>query len=119
MTDAPVDYRSMWEKLGIDLQAHDMLLAAIPQMYEDTYLTQEDRPEGMSYFDFVISEIHGLRIKELVDHKAAGGRVVGTFCLYVPEELIRALGGVSVGLCAGAEWAYDEVERSCRATPAR
>ena len=46
-----------------------------------------------------------------MDHKAAGGTVIGTFCLYVPEEIIRALGGQAVGLCAGAEWAYDEVER--------
>ena len=37
----------------------------IPQMYADAYLTQQDRPEGMAYFDFVLSEIHGLRIKEL------------------------------------------------------
>jgi benzoyl-CoA reductase/2-hydroxyglutaryl-CoA dehydratase subunit BcrC/BadD/HgdB len=101
----------MWESLGLDLAAHDMLLAAIPQMYTDAFLTQKDRPEGMAYFDFVMSEIHGLRIKELMDHKAAGGKVIGTFCLYVPEEIIRALGGVAVGLCAGAEWAYDEVEQ--------
>ena len=37
--------------------------------------------------------------------------VIGTFCLYVPEEIIRALGGQCVGLCAGAEWGYNEVER--------
>lgn len=110
MSDS-VDYRPMWESLGLDLAAHDMLLAAIPQMYTDAFLTQKDRPEGMAYFDFVMSEIHGLRIKELMDHKAAGGKVIGTFCLYVPEEIIRALGGVAVGLCAGAEWAYDEVEQ--------
>ena len=111
MSDALVDYRRMWTDLGLDLEAHDMLLAAIPQLYADAYLSQRDRPEGMAYFDFVMSEIHGLRIKELVDHKAAGGTVVGTFCVYVPEEIIRALGGVSVGLCAGAEWAYDQVEQ--------
>ena len=29
----------------------------------------------------------------------------------MPEEIIRALGGQCVGLCAGAEWAYGEVER--------
>jgi benzoyl-CoA reductase/2-hydroxyglutaryl-CoA dehydratase subunit BcrC/BadD/HgdB len=29
----------------------------------------------------------------------------------VPEEIIRALGGLAVGLCAGAEWAYDQVEQ--------
>lgn len=111
MSDPVVDYHPMWEELGIDLAAHDMLLAAIPQMYTATHLSQKDRPEGMAYFDFVMSEIHSLRIKELMDHKAAGGTVIGTFCLYVPEEIIRALGGVSVGLCAGAEWAYDQVEQ--------
>jgi benzoyl-CoA reductase/2-hydroxyglutaryl-CoA dehydratase subunit BcrC/BadD/HgdB len=101
----------MWTDLGLDLEAHDLLLTAIPQLYADAYLSQQDRPEGMAYFDFVMSEIHGLRIKELMDHKAAGGTVIGTFCVYVPEEIIRALGGVSVGLCAGAEWAYDQVEQ--------
>ena len=111
MSDAPVDYRPMWRGLGLDLEGHDLLLTVIPQLYADAYLSQEDRPEGMAYFDFVISEIHGLRIKELQDHKAAGGTVIGTFCLYVPEEIIRALGGVAVGLCAGAEWAYDQVEQ--------
>jgi len=111
MTDASVDYRSMWTELGMDLEGHDLLLAAIPKLYADAYLSQHDRPEGMAYFDFVMSEIHGLRIKELHDHRAAGGTVIGTFCVYVPEEIIRALGGVSVGLCAGAEWAYDQVEQ--------
>jgi len=111
MTEEAVDYRPMWQSLGLDLEAHDQLLAAIPQMYEQAYFSQENRPEGMAYFDFVMSEIHGLRIKELQDHKAAGGTVIGTFCLYVPEEIIRAMGGVAVGLCAGAEWAYDKVER--------
>ncbi len=111
MSEAATDYHPMWGSLGLDLPAHDALLAAIPVMYADAYLGQTGRPEGMSYFDFVLSEIHGLRIKELVDHKTAGGTVIGSFCLYVPEEIIRALGGQCVGLCAGAEWAYGEVER--------
>ena len=111
MSETTADYRPMWTELGLNLEAHDLLLAAIPQLYTAAYLSQENRPEGMAYFDFVMSEIHGLRIKELMDHKASGGHVIGTFCLYVPEEIIRALGGVAVGLCAGAEWAYDEVEQ--------
>ncbi|MBC7265564.1 MAG: 2-hydroxyacyl-CoA dehydratase [Coriobacteriia bacterium] len=111
MSDQAVDYHPMWEKLGLDLEAHDALLGAVGPMYADAYLSQTNRPEGMSYFDFVISEIHGLRIKELDDFRAQGGKVVGTFCLYVPEEIVRAAGAWCVGLCAGAEFAYDEVER--------
>jgi len=101
----------MWEKLGIDLAAHDGLLEVLPPLYEETILGQEGRPEGMSYFDFVFSEIHGLRVKELIDHREAGGIVVGTFCTYVPEELIIAAGGICVGLCAGAQVAAEEAEK--------
>ncbi|MFZ0484029.1 MAG: 2-hydroxyacyl-CoA dehydratase, partial [Desulfobacterales bacterium] len=59
------NYRSMWKDLGLDLQAHDMLLDVLGKAYEDIYLAQKDRPEGIGYFDFVMSEVHGLRIKEL------------------------------------------------------
>jgi hypothetical protein len=41
-------------------------------MYEGIFLTQDNRPEAMGYFDFVIGEIHGLRVKELMDHRPAG-----------------------------------------------
>ncbi|MDR3686710.1 MAG: double-cubane-cluster-containing anaerobic reductase [Coriobacteriia bacterium] len=109
--EAVVDYHPMWAELGLDLPTHDALLGAVGQMYGAAFLKQENRPEGMSYLDFVVSEVHGLRIKELHDFRAQGGKVVGTFCLYVPEEMIRAAGAWSVGLCAGAEFGYDEVEK--------
>ncbi|HPC84053.1 MAG TPA: double-cubane-cluster-containing anaerobic reductase [Thermoanaerobaculaceae bacterium] len=105
------DYHSMWANLGLDLAKHDALLGALGQLYQQTFLAQRDRPAGMAYFDFVMSEVHGLRIKELVDARAAGRKVVGSFCVYVPEELILALDGVSVGLCAGAEFGFDAAEQ--------
>src|SRR3972149_4762724 len=95
-----VDYRSMWSDLDLDLDKHDLLLQALPGMYADTFLNQENRPKAMGYFDFVISEIHGLRVKELMNHKAGGGKVVGLFCVFVPEDLIMAAGAIPVGLCA-------------------
>ena len=64
------DYRSMWAELGLDLAAHDALLGVLGQAYQDIYLEQKNRPEGMGHFDFVMSEVHGLRIKELLDEKA-------------------------------------------------
>lgn len=97
------DYCKMWESLGLDLDAHDKLLSVIPPLYQEVYLDQQKRPKGMGYFDYVVMEIHGLRIQELQEHKAKGGKVVGTFCLYVPEELVLAAGGVCIGLCAGAD----------------
>lgn len=101
------DYREMWAELGIDLEAHDGLLAVLPPLFQDTILTQKGRPARMAYFDNVFAEVHGMRIRELVNHKKAGGIVVGTFCTYVPEELIIAAGGIAVGLCGGADMAQE------------
>jgi len=111
MSSGNEEYCQMWEKLGLNLEAHDQLLRALPLIYQEVYLDQENRPEAMEYFDFVVMEIHGLRIKELQDHKANGGKVVGSFCVYVPEEIVLAADGVCVGLCAGAEIGMAEAEQ--------
>jgi benzoyl-CoA reductase/2-hydroxyglutaryl-CoA dehydratase subunit BcrC/BadD/HgdB len=65
----------------------------------------------MEYLDFVLSEVHGLRIKELQEAKAQGRKVIGTFCVFVPEELVLAADAVCVGLCAGAEIGKEAAEK--------
>jgi benzoyl-CoA reductase/2-hydroxyglutaryl-CoA dehydratase subunit BcrC/BadD/HgdB len=105
------DYRPMWKDLDLNLDAHDQLLAILGEAYNNIYISQKNRPKAMQYFDFVISEAHGLRIEELMEQKRKGNKVIGTFCVYVPEELILALGGTCVGLCAGAEIGIDEAEK--------
>jgi len=104
------NYTQMWSDLGLDLNAHDALLSILGEAYQSIFLSQKDRPEGMKYFDFVMSEVHGLRIRELLDAKAAGRKVVGSYCVFVPEELILAVDGISVGLCAGAEFNFEGAE---------
>lgn len=105
------DYRPMWTGLGLNLEAHDALLSVLGQLYQSTFLTQKNRPAGMGYLDFVMSEVHGLRIKELMDAKAAGRKVIGSFCVFVPEELILAVDAINVGLCAGAEFGFEDAEK--------
>ena len=105
------NYRPMWKDLGLNLEGHDQLLAVLGKAYKDIYMSQENRPKAMRYLDFVISEVHGLRVEELMEAKKKGNKVVGTFCVYVPEELILAVGGTCVGLCAGAEIGIDEAEK--------
>lgn len=104
-------YREMWKDLGLDLVAHDALLGVLGQGYQDIFLSQTNRPQGMDYFNFVVSEIHGLRIKELSEARNQGRKVVGSFCVFVPEEIVLAANGICVGLCAGADFATDEVEK--------
>lgn len=104
-------YDEMWTKLGMDLPAHEALLNVLGKAYKDIFLTQPNRPRGMGYFDSVISEVHGLRIKELLDGKGDGHKVVGAYCVFVPEEIVRAADATLVGLCAGAEFGFDEVDK--------
>jgi benzoyl-CoA reductase/2-hydroxyglutaryl-CoA dehydratase subunit BcrC/BadD/HgdB len=101
----------MWSTIGLNLKAHDGLLGVLGEAYKNIYLSQKNRPKGMDYFDFVISEIHGLRIEEIVESKKIGKKIIGTFCVYVPEELILAADGVCIGLCAGADVGSDEAEK--------
>ena len=104
------EYVDMWKGLGIDIVAHDMLLQALGKAYGDIFLSQKNRPEGMKYFDFVVSQVHGLRIREILEEKERGNIVVGTFCVYVPEELVLSVGGVQIGLCAGADMGFERAE---------
>ncbi len=105
------DYTKMWEDLGLDLEAHNALLNFLGQAYQNIFMSQKNRPTGMGYFDFVMSEVHGLRIKELVDLRAAGKKVIGAYCVFVPEEIVRAADASLIGLCAGADFATEEVEK--------
>jgi len=105
------DYTPMWKDLGLNLEAHDMLLNVLGNAYKDIYLSQKNRPEGMGYFDFVMSEVHGLRIKELMDEKAQGRKIIGSYCVFVPEEIALAANATLVGLCSGADFAVEEVEK--------
>ncbi len=103
-------YEAMWESLNLDLSAHDGLLGVLGKFYGDIYMSQQGRLKGMEYLDFVLSEVHGLRIKELLEAKAQGRKIIGTFCVFVPEELALALDCVQVGLCAGADAGKEAAE---------
>jgi benzoyl-CoA reductase/2-hydroxyglutaryl-CoA dehydratase subunit BcrC/BadD/HgdB len=105
------DYRVMWQDLGINMPQHDLLMEALPSIFEKTYMGQQGRPQAMGFYDYVVSEIHGLRVQELVQHKEQGGKVFGTFCVYVPEEIVVAAGGIAVGLCAGADFSVPTGEQ--------
>ena len=103
-------YVEMWKNLGMDLEKHSQLLNGLGQHYDAAVMSQKNRPKKMDYFDFVVSEVHGLRIKELNDLRKAGKKVVGAFCIYAPEELAYAADATMVGLCAGADFSVPDAE---------
>lgn len=63
------------------------------------------RPKNMAYFDRLFNAF--IEDSKRIVKKENGQKVVGTYCILVPEELIYAAGAVPVRLCAGS---YDTVE---------
>ena len=102
----------LWETLGMDVARFSGMPGMLTQAYTNIFLSQQNRPAGMVYFDGMVENIHTGRIHELMAIKESGKPVIGTFCVYVPEELIVAAGGACVGLCGGAQGSIAEAEKT-------
>ncbi len=67
-------------------------------------------PESLEYF-IGMSDYFGKRAEEVQGFKRKGGKVVGTFCMFVPNEIIRAGRAipiqVSCGFCEAVQPAND------------
>lgn len=102
------DNVKMWKELGMDLESHDNLCQVLPTAVGDVFLTQENRPKGMDFWDMVIADVHGIRPAELIEEQKKGRKVFGTFCVYVPDEVVVAANGIVTGLCGGSQfWVPD------------
>lgn len=104
-------YPEVWRSLDMDVERFDKMRLMMGEMYEKSYLGQKKRPAAMAYFDNMIAEIHGGRVKELIAAKEQGKPVIGTFCVYIPEEIVLAAGGVCVGLCGGSQGSVADAEK--------
>lgn len=103
-------YPEMWKSLGMNVERFDKMRGMLGDAYTKIFLAQKNRPQRMDYFDHIVSEIHGGRVMEILDAKKQGKPVVGTFCVFVPEELVLAAGGVCVGLCGGSQGSIPDAE---------
>lgn len=104
-------YPELWKSLGINLERFEKMRCVLGEVYEKNILSQPNRPKKMEYFDWIISEIHGHRIKEINEAKKQGKPVVGTFCVYIPEEIIVAFEGICIGLCLGSPGTIPDAEK--------
>ena len=101
----------MWSDLGMDLETHDLLCAALPGLFGDVFMTMYNRPECMDYFNMVAADIHGIRPTELIEAQKQGRKVFGTFCVFVPDEVVIAADGIVSGLCGGSQFWVPEGEK--------
>lgn len=103
-------YEAMWQSLGLNLERYAQMRAAGAEVFKQVVLSQTRRPRGMAYFDDLMRGLHTWRMKELVDFREQGGKVVGLFCVFVPEDLILAAGAVPVALCSGSAFTIDAAD---------
>ena len=104
-------YPEMWRSLGMDVERFEKMRCVLGDVYQKNFMFQHNRPKAMDYFDWIISEIHGGRIAEILEAKKQGSPVVGTFCVYIPEEVVLAAGGVCIGLCGGSPGSIPDAEK--------
>lgn len=102
----------LWRSLGMDVERFEKMRVMLGQAFAGSFLSQKKRPASMAYFDDLMSNIHTGRVSEILSAKKEGAPVVGTFCVFVPEELVLAAGGVCVGLCAGSQGSVPDAEKT-------
>lgn len=96
------DLQNMWAELGVDTELHEHLINNISVLHNKTHLSQNNRPQSMKLFDEALHNSHSKRIEELYKFKKNSGKIIGTFCIYVPDEIALAVGVLPIPLCGGS-----------------
>ena len=71
---------------------------------DDTYGNLQDALESIALASQRHRLIHGIRPAELIEEQKKGRKVFGTFCVYVPDEVVIAADGIVTGLCGGSQF---------------
>ncbi|MGB3340251.1 MAG: double-cubane-cluster-containing anaerobic reductase [bacterium] len=106
-----LNHEKMWQDLGLDVELHKELVASIHKVFLRTVGSQDKRPVGMAYFDNVLHESHGGRIAELIEERKNGKKMMGTFCIYVPDEIAMAVDVIPIALCGGTQFSIPYAEK--------
>lgn len=95
----------------MDVPLHDRLLENSEKAHSRNFLWQRNRPAGMKAFDKALHDSHGQRVKEIVDYRENGGKSIGSFCIYVPDEIAMAAGVLNIPLCGGTGFTVDYADK--------
>lgn len=105
------DFRKMWQELGINLELHDQLLENLSGLHQQTHLSQKKRPRMMERFDHSFHASHAERVAEIREYRANSGKSIGTFCIYVPDEIALAADVLPIPLCGGSGWSVNYADK--------
>lgn len=103
--------RQLLQELGVDVELHDELIAYNARLHDRVFAKAQNRPAAMQFFDQAFHASHGERVREISEYRQRGGKVIGTFCIYVPDEIALAAGVLPLPLCGGSHWPVDYADR--------
>lgn len=98
-------------KVGVNLELHEQLVAYNDDLHHRTHVSAKNRPESMSLFDEAFHASHGKRVEEILAYRTNGGKSIGTFCIYVPDEIALTADVLPIPLCGGTQWSVDYADK--------
>lgn len=101
----------MWAELNMDVKLHDQLLENSEKTHSRNFLWQKNRPETMKAFDRALHDSHGQRVAEVIEYRKSGGRSIGSFCIYLPDEITMAAGVLNIPLCGGSGFSVNYADK--------
>ncbi len=105
------DAHRILQLLGVNPELHDQLVASNREMHEKTFHAAPNRPAAMTFFDLAFHAVHEERAAEILEYRTRGGKSIGTFCIYVPDEIALAAGVLPIPLCGGSHWPVDYADK--------
>ena len=100
-------YDELLKDLGVNVALHHDLIRYNSDLHRRTFGSGGNRPRAMRWFDEAVRASHGSRVAEIAAYRKAGGKSIGTFCIFVPEEIALAAGVLPIPLCGGTAWSVD------------
>jgi benzoyl-CoA reductase/2-hydroxyglutaryl-CoA dehydratase subunit BcrC/BadD/HgdB len=105
------DSESLLSSLRLNMPLFEEMQSFTGKKYEEMILNQANRPASMSYFDHAVLESERARIGEIIEAREHGAKMIGTFCIYVPDEIVYAASAIPVALCGGTSLSVPYAER--------
>ncbi len=106
------DWNALLTEIGVNVERHDQLIESQNALFEQTFPVRKNRPGAMKIFDRAFHESHFERVRNIIEHRKNGGKSIGTFCIYVPDEIALALGVIPIPLCGGAAWSIPWADKA-------
>lgn len=105
------DFDKMLKDLGVDMVLHSDLEENQNRLHAKYFQLRNNRPVTMNRFDDSRHASHAGRVDEIHEHRKAGVKSIGTFCIYVPDEIALAAEVLPIPLCGGSGWSVSYADK--------